>query len=86
MASILDRVANDTFYILTPMRRERFILAFERSMREMDTLQQKLVPSTAADKKDILKEVEEPLRQSIVASLYALFQYGKHCLSTAFIG
>jgi len=80
MASILDRVANDPFYILTPTRRERFILAFERSMREMDTLQQKLVPSTTADKKDIMKEVEEPLRQSIVASLCALFQYGKHCL------
>ena len=38
LASILDRVINDSLYSLTPNRRQRYILAFERCIREMERL------------------------------------------------
>lgn len=80
LASILDRVVNDNSYDLTPIRRRRFILAFERSIREMEELQKKQDQYTPGKK--IVDGAKEPAKEEsvFIKAFYALIEYCKCCL------
>jgi len=83
-ASILDRVENDDAYSLTSIRRKRLILAFERSIREMDKTRQ-AIPVRPSVKKYVVKEneeedIDEPVENTRLGKACILVKYFKECL------
>ena len=79
-ASILDRIDNDISYSLLPTRRKRLILAFERSIREMDRLRESIVNVQAVKGFDAGQDNGEPLRASLVVRFHSLVDYFKQFL------
>jgi hypothetical protein len=73
LASIIDRVMNDSLYSFTPNRRQRYILAFERCIREMERLMEPIqisIPTLAIP--SVKKHATESVLESVFSKCFEL--------------
>ena len=74
VVSILERVVHDRGYSLTPIRRNRYILAFERCLQEIERLKKPMLTSSVA----VAAPQKKLTTDSVLANgFYAGFEFCK---------